>query len=157
MPQLPSTSQLNLRRFCRRKYRNSPRKVLTSGRKADACSAQKVLKLSCKRTSVSPWTEVDDLTGHVIIAGYGRVGRMISELLNKELIPFVCLDVSAEEVAKGRARDMPVYFGDSGSATVLHAVGASKAACAVVTLDTPSANYRTVWAGAYTRPLLRST
>jgi voltage-gated potassium channel Kch len=29
---------------------------------------------------------------------------------------------------------------------VLHAVGGDKAACAVITLDTPGANYRTVWA-----------
>lgn len=90
--------------------------------------------------------EVDDLSGHVIIAGYGRVGRMIGELLNKELIPFVALDVGAEEVSKGRAADMPVYFGDAGSQTVLHAVGADKASCAVVTMDSPSANYRAVWA-----------
>jgi voltage-gated potassium channel Kch len=32
------------------------------------------------------------------------------------------------------------------TAQVLAAVGADKAACAVITLDTPGANYRTVWA-----------
>lgn len=90
--------------------------------------------------------DVDDLSGHVIIAGYGRVGRMIGQLLNKELIPFVALDVGAEEVSRGRADDLPVYFGDAGSATVLHAVGAEKASCAVVTMDSPAANYRAVWA-----------
>lgn len=46
----------------------------------------------------------------------------------------------------GKSLDLPVYFGDAGSAAVLHSVGAHKAACAVVTLDTPGANYRTVWA-----------
>ena len=46
----------------------------------------------------------------------------------------------------GRGLDLPVYFGDAGSAAVLHSVGAHRAACAVVTLDTPGANYRTVWA-----------
>jgi voltage-gated potassium channel Kch len=29
---------------------------------------------------------------------------------------------------------------------VLHSVGAERAACAVITLDTPGANYRSVWA-----------
>jgi len=39
-----------------------------------------------------------------------------------------------------------VYFGDAGSPGVLHSVGAHRAKCAVITLDTPGANYRTVWA-----------
>ena len=39
-----------------------------------------------------------------------------------------------------------MYFGDAGSPAVLHAVGAERAACAVITLDTPGANYRSVWA-----------
>jgi voltage-gated potassium channel Kch len=71
---------------------------------------------------------------------------MIGELLNEQLIPFVALDVGAEEVSRGRAMDMPVYFGDAGSATVLHAVGAEKASCAVVTMDNAGANYRAVYA-----------
>ena len=90
--------------------------------------------------------DANDLSGHVIIAGYGRVGNMIGELLSEQLIPFVALDVSADAVSKARANDLPVYFGDAGSNAVLHAVGAEKASCAVVTLNTPGANFRTVWA-----------
>lgn len=45
----------------------------------------------------------------------------------------------------GKAQDMPVYFGDAGSNKVLHHVGAEKAACVVVVLDSPAANYRCVW------------
>lgn len=90
--------------------------------------------------------EVGGLSGHVIIAGFGRVGRLIGELLGEELIPFVALDVEATRVAEGRAQDLPVYFGDAGSPAVLHALRAEKAACAVICLDTPGANYRTVWA-----------
>ena len=73
----------------------------------------------------------------------------------------------------GRALDLPVYFGDAGSREVrpylqkiaclpaapfsymlfhilseqvLHKVGAERACAAAITLDTPGANYRTVWA-----------
>lgn len=49
-------------------------------------------------------------------------------------------------VASGKASDLPIYFGDAGSPAVLHSVGAERAACAVITLDTPGANYRSVWA-----------
>jgi voltage-gated potassium channel Kch len=59
---------------------------------------------------------------------------------------FVALDVRSDRVQAGRALDMPVFFGDAGSPAVLHSVRAEKAACVVVALDTPGANYRTVWA-----------
>jgi voltage-gated potassium channel Kch len=56
------------------------------------------------------------------------------------------VDLNSERVSVGRALDLPVYFGDAGSREVLHKVGAERAAAAVLTLDTPGANYRTVWA-----------
>ena len=46
----------------------------------------------------------------------------------------------------GKDADLPVYFGDAGSSAILHSIGAKHARCAVITLDTPGANYRTVWA-----------
>jgi len=103
-------------------------------------SEQSVASLQAKEGDAS------DLNGHVIVAGYGRVGKMIGELLNEQLIPYVGLDVSADIVSTARASDLPVYFGDAGSDAVLHAVGAEKASCAVVTVDSPGGTYRTVWA-----------
>eukprot|EP00246_Nothoceros_aenigmaticus_P004078 TRINITY_DN1541_c0_g1_i4.p1 TRINITY_DN1541_c0_g1~~TRINITY_DN1541_c0_g1_i4.p1 ORF type:complete len:375 (+),score=78.86 TRINITY_DN1541_c0_g1_i4:1074-2198(+) len=90
--------------------------------------------------------ETDDLQDHIIICGFGRVGQIIGQLLAERLIPFVALDVRSERVTIGRGLDLPVYFGDAGSREVLHKVGAGRAAAAVITLDTPGANYRTVWA-----------
>ncbi|KAF7138896.1 hypothetical protein RHSIM_Rhsim07G0018000 [Rhododendron simsii] len=91
-------------------------------------------------------SETDDLQDHIIICGFGRVGQIIAQLLSERLIPFVALDVRSDRVAVGRALDLPVYFGDSGSREVLHKVGAERACAAAITLDTPGANYRTVWA-----------
>lgn len=42
--------------------------------------------------------ETGELRDHVIIAGFGRVGQIIAQLLSERLIPFVALDVSAERV-----------------------------------------------------------
>lgn len=36
-----------------------------------------------------------------------------------------------------QAQDLPVYFGDAGSPAVLHLVGAERAKCAVIALDSP--------------------
>ncbi|KAK4476570.1 hypothetical protein RD792_015727 [Penstemon davidsonii] len=91
-------------------------------------------------------SETDDLQDHIIICGFGRVGQIIAQLLSERLIPFVALDVRSDRVAVGRALDLPVYFGDAGSREVLHKLGAERACAAAITLDSPGANYRTVWA-----------
>ncbi|KAI3800513.1 hypothetical protein L1987_28604 [Smallanthus sonchifolius] len=91
-------------------------------------------------------SETDDLQDHIIICGFGRVGQIIAQLLSERLIPFVALDVRSDRVSVGRALDLPVYFGDAGSREVLHKVGAHRACAAAITLDSPGANYRTVWA-----------
>ncbi|PIA34232.1 hypothetical protein AQUCO_03800075v1 [Aquilegia coerulea] len=91
-------------------------------------------------------SETDDLQGHIIICGFGRVGQIIAQLLSERLIPFVALDVRSDRVAIGRSLDLPVYFGDAGSREVLHKIGAERACAAAITLDSPGANYRTVWA-----------
>ena len=92
--------------------------------------------------------EVDDMRSHVIIAGYGRSGQLIAQLLGEQQIPFVALDMRSDRVTSGRDDDLPVFFGDAGSPAVLHSVGAARAACAVVCMDTPGANYRTVYSMA---------
>lgn len=90
--------------------------------------------------------ETKELRDHVIIMGYGRSGQLLAQILSENLIPFVALDVSTERVAAGKAHDLPVYFGDAGSPAVLHLLGAERAACAIIALDTPGANYRAVYA-----------
>ena len=42
--------------------------------------------------------EVEELRGHVVIAGFGRVGQIIAQLLSERLIPFVALDVQSDRV-----------------------------------------------------------
>ncbi|KAL8554311.1 hypothetical protein ACS0TY_002482 [Phlomoides rotata] len=101
-------------------------------------------------------SETDDLQDHIIICGFGRVGQIIAQLLSERLIPFVALDVRSDRVAFGRSLDFPVYFGDAGSREVLHKIGAERASAAVVTLDSPGANYRTVWALSKSFPKVKT-
>ena len=42
--------------------------------------------------------EVEEMRGHVVIAGFGRVGQIIGQLLSERLIPFVALDVRSDRV-----------------------------------------------------------
>jgi Kef-type K+ transport system membrane component KefB/voltage-gated potassium channel Kch len=89
--------------------------------------------------------DTKELRDHVIICGFGRSGQLIAELLSENQIPFVAVDQNIECVSKGKAKDLPVYFGDAGSPAVLHLLGADRAACAIIALDSPGACYRAVY------------
>lgn len=82
--------------------------------------------------------EASDLSAHVLICGYGRVGRAIAQVLNAHDIPWVALDMEPNRVADARARDLPVYYGDASHAGVLRAAGIERARCAAVTLNRPA-------------------
>ncbi|MBI5164380.1 MAG: cation:proton antiporter [Magnetospirillum sp.] len=74
---------------------------------------------------------------HVIIAGYGRVGRTIAGLVARHGIPYVALDLDPECVAKARAQGLPVYYGDASQIAVLRSVGVERARAVVMTVNRP--------------------
>ncbi len=78
-----------------------------------------------------------DLAGHVIIAGFGRVGQTIARLLTAQKIAYVALDLDPLAVRAHRQSGLPVYFGNVERPEVLEQLGAGKAAAIVLTIDTP--------------------
>jgi CPA2 family monovalent cation:H+ antiporter-2 len=90
--------------------------------------------------------ETSDLSGHVLIAGYGRVGRSIARVLVSHNIPYVALDLEPQRVAQARARSLPVYYGDASQIGVLHAAGIHRASAAVITVNRPELAERAVQA-----------
>lgn len=72
---------------------------------------------------------------HVILAGFGRVGKRIASLMEHAQITYVALDYKQEEVAAGRLLGFPVYFGDASKLHVLKAAGADRASMLIVALD----------------------
>lgn len=98
--------------------------------------------------------EARDLNGHVVIAGYGRMGRIIADHLATQNIPFVALDTNPREVATGRRRHHPVYYGDASRPDVLEAIGVSRAIAFVVTVHAPDQADRLVKAMCASFPTL---
>lgn len=75
----------------------------------------------------------------VIIAGYGRVGRLVGEMLARHKIPYLALDADAARVSEQRRLGNPVYFGDSANPELLRRCDIATARALVVTLDNPRA------------------
>jgi monovalent cation:proton antiporter-2 (CPA2) family protein len=82
--------------------------------------------------------------GHVIICGFGRVGRTVAILLRAVNRPYLAFDLDLERVAAGRAAGFEVFYGDSSRPEVLRAGHADHAALLVVTLDDPGTTMRLV-------------
>lgn len=82
-------------------------------------------------------TEPVAADSQVLIVGFGRVGRLIGEMLTEHGQDFLALDAEASTVAKGRAEGSNVIYGDAARAEMLHRCGIETARALVVTMDSP--------------------
>jgi CPA2 family monovalent cation:H+ antiporter-2 len=88
--------------------------------------------------------ERHDLTDHVIVAGYGRVGRLIGELLSAQKAAFIAMEFDPKIVAPIRKAGFPVYYGDIRRADVLRHAGIDRAAAVILTMNNPTGNEHVV-------------
>jgi CPA2 family monovalent cation:H+ antiporter-2 len=64
-------------------------------------------------------TDLKRLTGHVVIVGYGRVGRRIGEALTAHGIPIVVAEQNREIVERLRSKGIAAVSGDASDPAVL--------------------------------------
>ncbi len=81
---------------------------------------------------------------HVIIAGYGLVGRHLATVLKKTGIPYVILDINHENVRAARREGHTAYYGDTSYAEVLRSVGITAAKVMVFAISDPVGTRRGV-------------
>jgi CPA2 family monovalent cation:H+ antiporter-2 len=88
--------------------------------------------------------ELPDISGHVLIAGFGRVGQTVAKVLGEGGIAYVAIDYNRDLVVACRSRGLPVYFGNASQPGVLHSAGLERAAGIVITFDQIGLVNRTV-------------
>lgn len=94
-----------------------------------------------KKRSVDPTITVlppPEEPGRVIVAGYGRVGQLVGDMLQRHKVPYLAIDMDPARVGEQRKAGKPVYFGDGSHPEFLRACGIEQARALVITLDTPS-------------------
>lgn len=97
-----------------------------------------------KRGEHTPPPEAERERDHVVIAGCGRVGQILADILAAEEIPHVGVDADARLIAALRKDGRPFHFGDASRRETLATVGAARAAAIVVTMDDAEAVERVV-------------
>lgn len=76
-------------------------------------------------------------SGQVLIVGFGRVGRLVGEMLTEHGQDFLAIDANATTVALGRREGANVFYGDAGRTEMLQRCGIDTARAVVVTMDSP--------------------
>lgn len=76
-----------------------------------------------------------DLANHVIIAGFGKVGKMVGRVLEAEGINYIAVDVNDDIVREEVANGLPVFKGDASQINTLKAVGADRALTIVTAMS----------------------
>ena len=75
----------------------------------------------------------DRLENHVIIAGAGRIGSQIAEVLKRVGSPALIIENDHGRVEQARQRGLPVIYGDASHEVILEAAGARDARLLMVT------------------------
>jgi voltage-gated potassium channel len=84
--------------------------------------------------------EIDQLTNHTVVCGFGRLGKTLTEELASRQLPFVV--VEQDEAAVGEARDLGYLFvtGDATDEDVLLQAGVKQAKTLIVALRSDADN-----------------
>jgi len=74
------------------------------------------------------------LNGHVVIAGGGRIGSHVAQVLKHLDIPFVIIDLDYRQVEQAKTAGLPVIYGDASQPVVLEAAAIEQAQLLLITI-----------------------
>ncbi|MCC7268627.1 MAG: cation:proton antiporter [Caulobacteraceae bacterium] len=87
----------------------------------------------------APEPLAEDSDPRVLIVGYGRVGRLVGEMLDRHDLGWSAADRDPRLVEAGRREGRDVVFGDASRTEFLKRCGLEQALALVVTMDNPDA------------------
>ncbi|MDR0773356.1 MAG: monovalent cation:proton antiporter-2 (CPA2) family protein [Wolbachia pipientis] len=79
-------------------------------------------------------TDTQDLYNHVIVAGFGRVGYMVTKMLTAEHLSYVVVDIQSKIVKEGKSDSFPIYLGDVTRCEILKSVGIERAQALIISI-----------------------
>lgn len=77
-----------------------------------------------------------------VIIGFGRVGRMVADMLTTHGKPFVAVESDIDSVAAARRDGYPVYFGDAARGDLIERLRLGHASALILTMDDPVLSVR---------------
>jgi len=81
-----------------------------------------------------PMVPDDDDSPRAVVAGFGRVGQTVADMLDVHKIPFIAIDADPDQVATQRQYRRNVFWGDITHPDLLHRLNLESARALVVTM-----------------------
>jgi monovalent cation:H+ antiporter-2, CPA2 family len=78
-------------------------------------------------------------TGHAIVVGYGRVGQVVSSMLDRHSVRYIAVDHDADAVPAHRQSGREVFYGDATNPEFLKSCGLMNASAVIVTVAAEAA------------------
>jgi Trk K+ transport system NAD-binding subunit len=85
-------------------------------------------------------TQIEKMSGHVIICGYGRIGQMLADELQAGKMDFVILEMNEARYSESVSRGYPSLKGDAADEGVLEAAGVFRARALATVVPNDAAN-----------------
>ncbi|GGX24743.1 cation:proton antiporter domain-containing protein [Undibacterium macrobrachii] len=108
----------------------------------------------CSQQSQEQASLPEELSGHVVIAGFGRVGQLLADILQKQGVAYVAVEHDAHVVANLRKQGRKVFYGNAARPELLRKMHMQHAAALLVTMDQPAAAMHAVLAARSEYPKL---
>lgn len=91
-------------------------------------------------TRVDPVADLSEVDGdpdsaHAIIIGFGRVGRLVAQMLDRHDQPYIGIDASPDLVEKARRNGYTAVFGNVLRENALEKLGIENATAVILTMD----------------------
>lgn len=81
---------------------------------------------------------------HAVIIGFGRVGRLVADMLKTHDKPYVGVDSDPDLVASALRQGYHATFGEASSNHMIERLGLERANCVILTMDEPRTAQRLV-------------
>jgi K+:H+ antiporter len=94
-------------------------------------------RVEMRETHVDISGENSDGEERAIIVGFGRVGRLVAEMMREHNQPFVAVDSNIDTVARGRRDGFPTIFGDVSRPQLLENLDLERVSALILTMDDP--------------------
>jgi len=79
--------------------------------------------------------EIGDISKHVIVIGFGKIGRVVSHILRKAKANHLILDGNNRVVRNAKADGHNIYYGDAMNRDILTHIGIEKAESVIIAME----------------------
>lgn len=113
------------------------------------------IEARARRAAAMEPLPVGEAQPRVVIIGFGRVGQLVADMLERHNTPYIAIDSDADAIGRHRREGRSVHFGDAANLDLLRRLDLAHARALVVTMDQPLTVARIVKAARADHPALQ--